>query len=303
MQLTPTPDVTAPGRPATGRRGTGPLARLDRPAAAGLIALAGWLAFAAARLAGWAHGQLSLFIGSGTHYSHPALMFPRIAHVQGQGLRRAVLLPVRLRPVQLAPDRGRHHHRPPVPLHPDRVLGGGLAAVRRRPRAGAAAGAGGGQPGLRGRAGLAGSGLRPRRRAACAVGAALRRVLRPGRQRRARHLGTAGRRVPAGRAARLPPRPLPDGGAAGELRRLHQRAGAGAAAVLALLRLWQLGRQRLRPGARGSGRGGWTWSGCCPACCTCCCRSSSGWRCGDPRRRGRRLGQPHLAVHRPGSRP
>jgi hypothetical protein len=85
VQLTPSPDVTAPGRPATGRRGTGLLARLDRPAAAGLIALAGWLAFAAARLAGWAHGQLSLFIGSGTHYSHPALMFPRIVHVKGKG--------------------------------------------------------------------------------------------------------------------------------------------------------------------------------------------------------------------------
>jgi hypothetical protein len=85
VQLTPSPDVTAPGRPAPGRRGTGPLAWLDRPAAAGLIALAGWLAFAAARLAGWAHGQLSLFIGSGTHYSHPALMFPRIAHVKGKG--------------------------------------------------------------------------------------------------------------------------------------------------------------------------------------------------------------------------
>ena len=95
MQLTPAPDATAPGRHSagrrragrkrTGRRGAGLLARLNRPAAAGLIALAGWLAFVLARLAGWARGQLSLFIESGTHYSHPALMFPRIAHVKGKG--------------------------------------------------------------------------------------------------------------------------------------------------------------------------------------------------------------------------
>ena len=80
MQLTPTTDVTAAPREAGGR-----LARLNRPAAAGLIALAGWAAFVAARLAGWAHGQLSLFIQSGTYYSHPALMFPRIHHVRGTG--------------------------------------------------------------------------------------------------------------------------------------------------------------------------------------------------------------------------
>jgi hypothetical protein len=52
---------------------------------AGLIALAGWTVFAAARLAGWADGKLSLFIASGTTYSHPALMFPKIAHVKGKG--------------------------------------------------------------------------------------------------------------------------------------------------------------------------------------------------------------------------
>jgi hypothetical protein len=100
VQLIPSPDVTVPGRLSNGRRGasrrgtgrrepgrrgTAALARLDRPAAAGLIALAGWLAFVLARLAGWAHGQLSLFIGSGTHYSHPPQMFPRIAHVLGKG--------------------------------------------------------------------------------------------------------------------------------------------------------------------------------------------------------------------------
>ena len=51
----------------------------------GLIAFAGWLVFVVARLAGWADGKLSLFIASGTRYSHPALMFPRIAHVKGKG--------------------------------------------------------------------------------------------------------------------------------------------------------------------------------------------------------------------------
>ncbi|HEY0932219.1 MAG TPA: hypothetical protein VGD91_00625, partial [Trebonia sp.] len=80
MQLTPASDArTAPPGPA-GRR-----ARLDRPVLAGVIALAGWAVFAAARLAGWAHGQLSLFIASGTTYSHPALMFPRVGHVKGKG--------------------------------------------------------------------------------------------------------------------------------------------------------------------------------------------------------------------------
>ena len=80
MQVVSTTDAAASPRASAGR-----LARLDRPALAALIALAGWLVFAAARLAGWAHGQLSLFIASGTRYSHPALMFPRIAHVKGKG--------------------------------------------------------------------------------------------------------------------------------------------------------------------------------------------------------------------------
>jgi hypothetical protein len=80
VQLSSTTDVTAAPRAAAGR-----LARLDRPAAAGLIALAGWLVFAAARLAGWADGKLSLFIESGTTYSHPALMFPKISHVRLKG--------------------------------------------------------------------------------------------------------------------------------------------------------------------------------------------------------------------------
>lgn len=80
MQVVSTTDAAASPRASAGR-----LARLDRPALAALIALAGWLVFVAARLAGWAHGQLSLFIASGTRYSHPALMFPRVAHVKGKG--------------------------------------------------------------------------------------------------------------------------------------------------------------------------------------------------------------------------
>ena len=82
MPLTSTTDATAsPRASASALR----LARLDRPALAGLIAFAGWLVFVVARLAGWADGKLSLFIASGTRYSHPALMFPRIAHVKGKG--------------------------------------------------------------------------------------------------------------------------------------------------------------------------------------------------------------------------
>jgi hypothetical protein len=83
VQLTTsTTDVTAsPRASASALR----LARLDRPVLAGLIASAGWLVFVVARLAGWADGKLSLFIAAGTTYSHPALMFPRVAHVKGKG--------------------------------------------------------------------------------------------------------------------------------------------------------------------------------------------------------------------------
>jgi hypothetical protein len=80
VQLTSTTDVTASPRASAGRTG-----RLDRPALAGLIAFAGWLVFVVARLTGWADGKLSLFIASGTRYSHPALMFPKVAHVKGKG--------------------------------------------------------------------------------------------------------------------------------------------------------------------------------------------------------------------------
>ncbi len=83
MQLTPISDAAPPSRAIARRldwRG-----RLNRPATAGLIALAGWAVFVVARLTVWAHGQLSLFIASGTTYSHPALMSPTIAHVPGKG--------------------------------------------------------------------------------------------------------------------------------------------------------------------------------------------------------------------------
>jgi hypothetical protein len=80
VQLTPATDVTASPPASAGR-----LARLDRPVVAGLIAFAGWLVFVVARLAGWADGKLSKFLASGTTYSHPALMFPKVAHVHGKG--------------------------------------------------------------------------------------------------------------------------------------------------------------------------------------------------------------------------
>ena len=80
MQFTPTTYVTTSPRASGGR-----VDRLDRPAIAALIAFAGWLVFAVARLAGWADGKLSLFIAAGTKYSHPAQMFPKVAHVKGTG--------------------------------------------------------------------------------------------------------------------------------------------------------------------------------------------------------------------------
>jgi hypothetical protein len=61
------------------------MAQLDRPALAGLIAFGSWLVFVVARLAGFADGKLNLFIESGTKYSHPALMVPKVSHVKGKG--------------------------------------------------------------------------------------------------------------------------------------------------------------------------------------------------------------------------
>jgi hypothetical protein len=61
------------------------MARLDRPALAARIAFGGWLVFVVARLAGFADGKLNLFIESGTRYSHPALMVPKVSHVRGKG--------------------------------------------------------------------------------------------------------------------------------------------------------------------------------------------------------------------------
>jgi hypothetical protein len=80
VQISPASQATA-STPAA----AGPPARLDRPRTAAAIAFGGWLVFVVARLTGWAHGQLSLFIASGTTYSHPALMRPRISHVKGKG--------------------------------------------------------------------------------------------------------------------------------------------------------------------------------------------------------------------------
>ncbi|HEX3517053.1 MAG TPA: hypothetical protein VHT26_23935, partial [Trebonia sp.] len=80
MQLTSITHVTPSPRTFAMR-----MARLDRPAIAAAIAFAGWLVFVVARLAGWADGKLSLFIAAGTKYSHPARMFPKVAHVRGTG--------------------------------------------------------------------------------------------------------------------------------------------------------------------------------------------------------------------------
>jgi hypothetical protein len=81
VQVSSATHVTASPSTTARRR----LSRLDRPLTTGAVAFAGWLAFVVARLTGWAHGQLSLFIAAGTTYSHPALMFPRISHVKGKG--------------------------------------------------------------------------------------------------------------------------------------------------------------------------------------------------------------------------
>jgi hypothetical protein len=79
------------------------LARLNDPVIAGVIAQAGWLAFAAARLYRWAGGQLSLFVMAGTEYTDPARMVPAIAHVprkgyDGQFFYRFALNPVNWHP-------------------------------------------------------------------------------------------------------------------------------------------------------------------------------------------------------------
>ena len=99
MQLSSATDATATPRALDNRAGNTILARLDRPLAAGLIALAGWAAFVIARLAGWAGGRLDLFIMSGTRYSHAAAMYPTLKHVplagyDGQFFYRFALNPV-----------------------------------------------------------------------------------------------------------------------------------------------------------------------------------------------------------------
>lgn len=82
MQLTSTTGA------ASSERATGSLvlARLNHPAAASVIALLAWLAFALARWQVWAAGHITLFIMSGVKdYSHPSQMVPRISHVPSQG--------------------------------------------------------------------------------------------------------------------------------------------------------------------------------------------------------------------------
>ncbi len=82
MQLTSTTNREASRRPVSGSV----LARLDFPAVTGLIAFAGWLGFALARLQVWAKGHITLFIMSGVDkYSHPGQMYPRISHVPLKG--------------------------------------------------------------------------------------------------------------------------------------------------------------------------------------------------------------------------
>ena len=77
MQLTSTTGA------ASSERATGSLvlARLNHPAVASVIALAGWLAFVLARWQVWAKGHITLFIMSGVTFSHPDQMSPRISHV------------------------------------------------------------------------------------------------------------------------------------------------------------------------------------------------------------------------------
>jgi len=82
VTVTSITDGTAPPRASARRQW---LARLNRPVLAAPIAFTGWLVFVVARLAGFADGKLNLFIESGTTYSHPALMIPRVSHVRGKG--------------------------------------------------------------------------------------------------------------------------------------------------------------------------------------------------------------------------
>ncbi len=168
------------------------LARLGRPLAAGLIAFGGWLAFVVARLTGWADGKLSLFIASGTRYSHPALMFPRIAHVKGKGYDGQFYYRFAFDPFDWHPtahgitiDHAYRYTRIGYSVAAWLLSSGGhgtllpvvlvlvnlalMAVARRRVRAAG--------------------------RAARAVGAAVRRLLRPGDQRGAGHRGAACRRA------------------------------------------------------------------------------------------------------------
>ena len=155
-------------------------------------------------------------------------MFPHISHVpstgyDGQFYYRFAFNPFNWNPTAygITVDHNYRYTR----------IGYSLVAydhLARRPRPAAAHRPRRGQPDLRRGHGLPRGAVRPRVRAARALGAAVRRLLRPGDQRRPGHLRAAGRRLHARRAARLPALPLRAGGSAGRLRRLHQRADPGA---------------------------------------------------------------------------
>jgi hypothetical protein len=84
VQVTSTTDPAASERSAGGGS---LLARLNNPIPVGLIGFIGWLIYVVLRWQVWAKGHISMFIMSGSNnkYSHPAQMFPKIAHVPSTG--------------------------------------------------------------------------------------------------------------------------------------------------------------------------------------------------------------------------
>ena len=263
------------------RARAGRLARLDRPALAALIALGGWLAFVVARLAGWAHGQLSLFIASGTRYSHPALMFPRIAHVKGKGYDGQFYYRFAFDPFNwhltaygITIDHPYRYTRIGYSVAAWLLSGGGhgrllpLALVLVN-LAGVAAMAwlGGLLAQTAGRHALWG----------LLFAAYFGLVVSVGRDT-SEPLADA---CLLGGLLAYRHRRFPLAAALIGYARVHQRAGAGLP-----------GGARARPGSgswreAGPGRGSLNSSGCCPGACTCCSRASSTWSCA-----ARRAGSP-----------